>query len=75
MKYFVIAMFCCLILLVGCGGKHFRVTPIIEEQPALHKGYNIGPDLYLEKGDLAKVTGAIVWIDGLDPNTLSEIND
>jgi hypothetical protein len=61
-----------LLLISGCQRGDIKVSTIIEGQPAPHAGYNIGPDLYLESGDTAEVTGAIIWINGLDPNDLLE---
>jgi hypothetical protein len=44
---------------------------VVEGQIAPHDGYNIGPDLYVEKGDPIPVSGALIWIRGLDPNDLT----
>lgn len=68
-KLLLIVMLCGL---CGCQRGDIRVSPIIEGQSTVHAGYNIGPELYLEAGDSAKVTGAVIWISGLDPNDLLE---
>ena len=57
-----------LVAIVGCGGENFKVSPVWEGQLAPHAGYNIGPDTYVQPGDKIKVSGLVVWIDGLDPN-------
>lgn len=59
-----------ILLVAGCQRGDIKVSPIITGQPAPHAGYNIGPELFLETGDIAKVTGAVIWIRGLDPNNL-----
>jgi hypothetical protein len=69
-KVIVITMIALSIGLFGCQRGDFRVSPIIEGQKALHAGYNVGPELYLEEGQPAKVTGAVIWIRGFDPNDL-----
>ncbi len=56
--------------LAGCQRGDFKMSPIVEGQLAPHAGYNIGPELWLEKGMPAKVTGAVIWIRGLDPNNV-----
>lgn len=66
----LIVMVALSICIVGCQRGDFRVTPVIAGQAALHAGYNVGPELYLEQGQPAKVTGAVIWIRGLDPNDL-----
>lgn len=63
----VMMLLCC-----GCQRGDIEISPVIEGQTVTHKGYNIGPELYLEVGDEAKVTGAVIWINGLDPNDLFE---
>ena len=62
----------CLLLAVlpGCQRGDGKISLVIEGQPAPHAGYNIGPELYLLPGDPAKVTGAVVWLNNLDPNDL-----
>ena len=56
------------VVIAGCGGENFTVSPVLEGQAAPHAGWNIGPDSYVQPGAEVKVTGVIVWIDGLDPN-------
>lgn len=59
-----------VLLMAGCSGDSFRVSTAIEGTPAPHAGYNFGPDSYVQAGDEVKVTGVIVWIEGLDPNDI-----
>jgi len=66
----VIAMALIVLALVGCQRGDFRVSMVIEGQKAPHAGYNIGPDLYVGQGDPVPVSGAVIWIRGLDPNDL-----
>ena len=72
MKAVTILMCLLAISLAGCQRGDFKASPIVEGQPTEHAGYNVGPELYLEAGDEAKVTGAVIWIRGLDPNDLFE---
>lgn len=60
----------CLLFLVGCDTGSVKVSPVIEGTIAPHAGYNIGPDLWVEPGDDVKVTGAVIWLEGTDPNNL-----
>jgi len=61
-----------VLLLIGssCNRGDIKITPVIENQGAPHPGWNIGPDMYVETGDLCPITGAVVWIKGLDPNDI-----
>lgn len=59
-----------MLLMAGCQGGDFRISPVIAGQPAPHAGYNIGPEIYVDQGHPAVVTGAVIWIRGLDPNSL-----
>lgn len=59
-----------MLALIGCQRGDFKVSMVIEGQPAPHAGYNIGPDLYVEPGIPVPVSGAVIWIRGLDPNDL-----
>jgi len=58
------------LMCAGCQRGDFKVSPVIENMPAPHDGYNIGPELYVEQGDPVPVTGAVIWIRGLEPNDL-----
>ena len=69
MQIVVVVLLLCL-LGVGCQSGDIKVSPVIEGQKAPHAGYNVGPELYLETGDKVKVTGAVIWMKGLDPNDL-----
>ena len=68
-KLLVVMMLC---MLCSCQRGDVKISPVIEGQVSPQAGYNIGPELYLEIGDRAKVTGAVIWISGLDPNDLLE---
>jgi hypothetical protein len=72
MKAIVIVtiILCFVFVLMGCERGDIKISPIIEGQPAPHDGWNIGPELWLKKGDPAKVTGADLWFKGSDPNEL-----
>jgi hypothetical protein len=59
--------------LAGCHRGDLKVEPAIKGQPAAITGWNIGPELYIEQGQPCPITGAIVYIKGLDPNEL--VND
>lgn len=72
MKKLAILICLLVISLASCERGDFRASPIIEGQTTVHAGYNVGPELYLEAGDKAKVTGAVIWIKGFDPNDLFE---
>ncbi len=60
----------CLMFFAGCNRGDIQLTAVIEGQPAPHDGYNIGPDLYVLQGEPVKVTGAVIWIKGTDPNAI-----
>jgi len=71
MKTAIVVIACLAILLaIGCRSGDVKITPVIAGQQAPHEGYNIGSELYLETGSEVLVTGAIIWIKGLDPNDL-----
>ena len=60
-----------LVALAGCGGEGFQVSPVIEGQVAPHDGWLV-TDLYLEKGDEVKMTGFVLYIEGVDPNSIMD---
>jgi hypothetical protein len=60
------------LLLAGCNRGDMQITPVFKGQPAPHRGYNIGPELWLEAGEPVLVTGAVIRIEGLDPNDIFE---
>ena len=64
-----------LLCVAGCQRGDFKASMVIKGQLAPHAGYNIGPELYVEEGSSVPVTGAIVWIRGLDPNDLMRSED
>lgn len=71
MKKLILILCAILIVFVlGCQRGDIKISPIVQDQPSPHQGYNIGPELYLHPGDPAKVTGAVIWMKGLDPNNL-----
>jgi hypothetical protein len=57
-------------MVAGCQRGDVMLSPVIEGQPAPHAGYNIGPELWVEPGNPVKVTGAVIWIRGVDPNSI-----
>jgi hypothetical protein len=46
-----------MLFTVGCQRGDFQASMVVEGQIAPHDGYNIGPDLYVEKGDPIPVSG------------------
>lgn len=69
-KVICVIILAIFLLVVGCQTGDIKVSPVIEGQRAPHAGYNIGPELYLETGNVVKVTGAVIYIKGFDPNDL-----
>lgn len=69
-KPHVCLLICLLIFLSGCQRGDIRISTVFEGQETPHQGYNIGPELWVEQGAPVKVTGAVIWIRGLDPNDL-----
>ena len=59
-----------LLLFAGCGGNDFSMSLVVEGQPSPQRGYNFGPDSYVQPGDEVKVSGVVIWIEGLDPNDI-----
>lgn len=72
MKTILLGIILIVLLLIGssCNTGDVKITPVIENQITPHAGYNIGPDMYVEPGDLCPITGAVIWIKGLDPNDI-----
>ncbi len=62
LKYILIIV----LLLAGCQRGDFKAQVVIEGQIAPFDGYNIGPDIYVSKGQPCKLTGAVIWIEGLE---------
>ncbi|MHC4676285.1 MAG: hypothetical protein ACYTBZ_27655 [Planctomycetota bacterium] len=62
----VVIILLAAILIVGCSRGDLKVTPVIAGQAAPHAGYMVGE--YLRAGDRVPVSGAVIWIKGLDPN-------
>lgn len=70
MKYLIIIAIVCLFLFTGCQRGDIRLSPVIQGQIAPHDGYLLSPEIYVYQGQPCKMTGAILWINGLDPNSL-----
>ena len=56
-----------LISLAGC----VKVVPVIAGQPAPISGFNVGPGMFVVQGQPAILTGAIIGVDGLDPERVT----
>jgi hypothetical protein len=56
----------------GCNRGDMKVTPVIQGESAPHRGYVIGPSLWVETGVPVPITGAVVWVQGTDPNDIFE---
>ncbi len=59
-----------MLSVAGCNRGSVKMSAVMAGQPAPHAGYNIGPELYLQAGDPVIVTGAVLWIEGTEPNDL-----
>lgn len=70
-------LLCCILALVagGCTRGDLQVSGAIAGLPVQQAGYNIGPGLWLQPGDLALVTGAVIWMPGIDPNEIMGLNE
>jgi hypothetical protein len=68
----IVTLILVLFVIAGCNRGDIQVSSVLQGQPAPHRGYNIGPGLWVETGQPVLVTGAIVWIEGTDPNQLFE---
>ena len=66
----ILAILIPALLICGCNRGDLKVTPVVEGQAAPHAGFNLGPDTWLEPGNEVKVTGAVIWIKGVDPNSI-----
>lgn len=69
MRYLV-AILIIALFTSGCQTSSIKFTPVIEGQPAPHDGFNLGPEIYVYQGQPCKLSGAVIWIKGLDPNSL-----
>ena len=69
MKYLV-AILIIVLFTCGCQTGDIKASMVIEGQPAPFSGYNIGPDIWVIQGQPVKMSGAVIWINGLDPNTI-----
>jgi hypothetical protein len=70
MRTWIVVIILCLFL--GCSRGDIQLTPVFQGQAAPHRGYNIGPSLWVEAGQPVPVTGAVVRIEGTDPNDIFE---
>ncbi len=68
MKYLV-AILIITLFTSGCQRGDFRMSPVIEGQPAPHDGFNLGPEIYVYQGQPVKMSGMVLWVNGLDPNS------
>jgi len=59
-----------LLAIVGCNRGDVRISPVIEGQPAPHRGVNFGPDSIVEPNQPCKVTGVVVDLPNFDPNDI-----
>ncbi|MHA2023944.1 MAG: hypothetical protein ACTSWQ_09820 [Candidatus Thorarchaeota archaeon] len=59
-----------LLFSFGCNRGDFKAQTVIEGQPAPFDGFNFGPDTYVLQGQSVKVTGVVIWIKGVDPNSI-----
>ena len=66
-----IIVFCiAMVIIVGCNRGDVRITPVLEGQPAPHRGVNFGPDSIVEPNQPCKVTGVVVDLPNFDPNDI-----
>ena len=73
-KILLMFAFAAALLLAGCQRGDFKVSMVVEGQLAPHSGYNIGPDMYVEQGDPVPMTGAVIYIKGLEPDEFFKKN-
>lgn len=60
-----------VLCVAGCQRGDFKTTVVAEGQDAPHAGYNIGPETWVEEGDICKVGGVVIWIKGVEPNDIT----
>lgn len=65
-KKLTIVMCLAILCVAGCRSGDFKLTPVIIAQPAPHDGWLISPDLWVTEGQPVPLSGAVVWIKGLD---------
>ncbi len=68
----ILIMLLMALCMFGCSRGDIQVSTVLQGQPVPFDGYNIGPDIYILRGEPAKVTGVQIWVNGLDPNDLLE---
>lgn len=69
-RMLVLVVFVVLFFSMGCQHNDFRMSTVFEGQSAPHDGFNIGPDTYVLQNQPVKVSGVVIWIKGLDPNSV-----
>ena len=69
----VVCLLVISLAMVGCSVRRgdFKLSPVFKGQIAPHEGYNIGPELYLETGDIVIVDGAILYLKHTEPNDIA----
>ena len=72
MKRLTLILILMAILLVGCQRGDIKLSPVIQGQPAPHDGFNLGPEIYVYQGQPCKMSGMVLWVNGLDPNTIGQ---
>jgi len=72
MKTLLITLILVMLLIGGCQTGDIKAQMVIKGQPAPYDGYNISPEIYVLEGQPVPMTGALVWINGLDPNFIGE---
>jgi len=72
MKTVIITLIMAMLLISGCQRGDIKAQIVIQGQPAPYDGYNISPEIYVLEGQPVPMTGALVWINGLDPNFMGD---
>lgn len=70
-KLGVLIVLLALLVVVGCPQRgDLAISPVFKGNPAPHRGWNLGPDIWVEAGDPVPVSGVVFWLEGTDPNEL-----
>ena len=72
MRYVILILIIIIVVLTGCQRGDIKITPVIQGQPAPHDGFNLGPEIYVYQGQPCKMSGMVLWVNGLDPNTIGQ---
>ena len=72
MRYLITIAIIGLFLFTGCQRGGIKLTPVLQGLPVPHDGYLISPEIYVVQGQPAKMSGVVVWINGLDPNSIGD---